>query len=249
MSQASGEKFELCSCVRCVGFVSDKPQPPPSRRGVASRNRRRARLRRPSVVSVRRPSVRLFPRINFTFYHRIVGGCFGPCCNLCGHLSLSAVCQAGYPCHYLQYRAEKKPLQILLSRTQAGPGRIVKQQQEEMSRNHVPRLFLSSVSLSSSIADKMNDKRCRSILTHSVMSLSHLEISEEAKPLTHSLTSSPSLSPSLTLLPSPAARGGRGPRPSEGRRRRHLERRFVGLIWLAGRTRLVMTADAEGGRV
>ena len=23
---------------------------------------------------------------------------------------------------------------------------------------------------------------------------------------------------------------------------------FVGLIWLAGRTRLVMTADAEGGR-
>ena len=45
----------------------------------------------------------------------------------------------------LIYRAEKKSLQILLSRTQAGPGRKVKQEQEEISRNHVPRLFLGSV--------------------------------------------------------------------------------------------------------
>ena len=45
----------------------------------------------------------------------------------------------------LMYRAEKKSLQILLSRTQAGPGRKVKQEQEEISRNHVPRLFLGSV--------------------------------------------------------------------------------------------------------
>ena len=36
-----------------------------------------------------------------------------------------------------KYRAEKKSLQILLSRTQAGPGRAVKQQQEENSQNHV----------------------------------------------------------------------------------------------------------------
>ena len=43
------------------------------------------------------------------------------------------------------YRAEKKSLQILLSSTQSGPGRKVKQEQEEISRNHVPRLFLSSV--------------------------------------------------------------------------------------------------------
>ena len=43
------------------------------------------------------------------------------------------------------YRAEKKSLQILLSMSQAGPGRKVKQEQEEISRNHVPRLFLSSV--------------------------------------------------------------------------------------------------------
>ena len=46
---------------------------------------------------------------------------------------------------YYMYRAEKKSLQILLSRTQAGPGRKVKQVQEEISRNHVPRFFLSSV--------------------------------------------------------------------------------------------------------
>ena len=38
------------------------------------------------------------------------------------------------------YRAEKKSLQILLSSTQAGPGRKVKQGQEEISSNHVPRL-------------------------------------------------------------------------------------------------------------
>ena len=36
-------------------------------------------------------------------------------------------------------------MQILLSSTQAGPGRKVKQEQEEISRNHVQRLFLISV--------------------------------------------------------------------------------------------------------
>ena len=43
------------------------------------------------------------------------------------------------------YRAEKKSLQILLSNTQARPGRKVKQEQEEISRNHVPILYLGSV--------------------------------------------------------------------------------------------------------
>ena len=38
-------------------------------------------------------------------------------------------------------------MQILLSSTQAGPGRKVKQEQEEISRNHVPRLFLGSVQI------------------------------------------------------------------------------------------------------
>ena len=55
------------------------------------------------------------------------------------------------PGEFSMYRAEKKSMQILLSSTQAGPGRKVKQQQEEISRNHVPRLFLSSV-----CADVMN---------------------------------------------------------------------------------------------
>ena len=49
----------------------------------------------------------------------------------------------------LHYRAEKKSWQILLSSIQAGPGRKVKQEQGEISRNHVPRLFLSSVLLQS----------------------------------------------------------------------------------------------------
>ena len=44
-----------------------------------------------------------------------------------------------------KYRAEKKSLQILLSSNQAGPGGKVKQEQEEISRNHVPRLFLRSL--------------------------------------------------------------------------------------------------------
>ena len=35
------------------------------------------------------------------------------------------------------YRDRLKGVQILLSRTQAGPGRAVKQEQEETSRNHV----------------------------------------------------------------------------------------------------------------
>ena len=37
------------------------------------------------------------------------------------------------------YRDEIYSLQILLSRTQAGPGRTVKQEQEQTSRNHVQR--------------------------------------------------------------------------------------------------------------
>ena len=43
------------------------------------------------------------------------------------------------------YRDEIYSLQILLSRTQAGPGRAVKQEQEEISPNHVQRLNLISV--------------------------------------------------------------------------------------------------------
>ena len=44
-----------------------------------------------------------------------------------------------------EYRGVNKGLYVMLSRTHAGSGRKVKQQQEEISRNHVPRLFLGSV--------------------------------------------------------------------------------------------------------
>ena len=43
------------------------------------------------------------------------------------------------------YRGEKKSLQILLSSTQAGPGRKVKQEQEEIYRNHVQAFIPGSV--------------------------------------------------------------------------------------------------------
>ena len=76
------------------------------------------------------------------------------------------------------YRAEKKSLQILLSRTQAGPGRKVKQEQEETSRNHVPRLFLGSVydfgrwvtTCSSSTVHFFNLKIFQWVMQYAVMS-------------------------------------------------------------------------------
>ena len=49
-----------------------------------------------------------------------------------------------------RYRAEEKYLWVWLSCTQAGPGRKVKQEEEEISRNHVPTFSLSSVQRRSS---------------------------------------------------------------------------------------------------
>ena len=43
------------------------------------------------------------------------------------------------------YREANKGLYVLLSRTQAGPGRTVKQEQEEISRNHVQTFIYLSV--------------------------------------------------------------------------------------------------------
>ena len=43
------------------------------------------------------------------------------------------------------YRDRLKGMQILLSRTQAGPGRAVKQEQEQTSRNHVQAFWPISV--------------------------------------------------------------------------------------------------------
>ena len=49
------------------------------------------------------------------------------------------------PRHFLMYRAPGKSMHFLLSRTQAGQGRTVKQEQEEMSRNHVQTFIYLSV--------------------------------------------------------------------------------------------------------
>ena len=43
------------------------------------------------------------------------------------------------------YRGENKGLFVLLSMTQAGPGRTVKQEQEEISRTHVQTFIYLSV--------------------------------------------------------------------------------------------------------
>ena len=43
------------------------------------------------------------------------------------------------------YRGGNKGLFVLLSRTQAGPGRTVKQEQKEISRNHVQTFICLSV--------------------------------------------------------------------------------------------------------
>ena len=43
------------------------------------------------------------------------------------------------------YRARNKGMQILLSNSQAGPGRTVKQDQEDISHNHVQAFIPGSV--------------------------------------------------------------------------------------------------------
>ena len=48
-------------------------------------------------------------------------------------------------CNQSVYRGGNKGLYVLLSRTQAGPGRTVKHEQEEISRNHVQAFILGSV--------------------------------------------------------------------------------------------------------
>ena len=45
----------------------------------------------------------------------------------------------------LVYRGVNKGLYVLLSRTQAGPGRTVNQEQEEISHNHVQTFIFPSV--------------------------------------------------------------------------------------------------------
>ena len=58
------------------------------------------------------------------------------------------------PSFNYKYRAPGKSMYFLLSRTQAGPGRTVKQEQEEISRNHVQTFIYLSV-LNSVIASEV----------------------------------------------------------------------------------------------
>ena len=53
--------------------------------------------------------------------------------------------------HYI-YRAWNKGMHILLSNSHAGSGRTVKQEQEEISRNHVLQAFIPGSVLAATIA-------------------------------------------------------------------------------------------------
>ena len=53
-----------------------------------------------------------------------------------GHISMDKTVQPIYSVQYM-YRDEIYSLQILLSKTQAGPGRTGKQEQLQTFRNHV----------------------------------------------------------------------------------------------------------------
>ena len=56
------------------------------------------------------------------------------------------------------YRDEINSLQIQLSRTRAGPGRAVKEQQEQNSPNHVQRINVISVLLmSAKVTSKIDE--------------------------------------------------------------------------------------------
>ena len=57
-------------------------------------------------------------------------------------LLLNKICS---PLFWALYRDRLKGVQILLSNSQAGPGRKIKQGQEEISRNHVQAIFPGSV--------------------------------------------------------------------------------------------------------
>ena len=57
-----------------------------------------------------------------------------------------------------------KDLQILLSRTQAGPGRGVKKEQEKNSRNHLQALFAISVYDKQLLRERYQDTRYIRIL-------------------------------------------------------------------------------------
>ena len=62
------------------------------------------------------------------------------------------------------YRARNKGMQILLSNSQAGPGRRVKQEQEEISRNHVQAFIPGSV-----FSEVHKSHKCKSCQTCNII--------------------------------------------------------------------------------
>ena len=56
-----------------------------------------------------------------------------------------------------KYRGVNKGVHVLISRIQAGPGRTVKQEQEEISRNHVQTFIYLSVHLCGCVAEDGTD--------------------------------------------------------------------------------------------
>ena len=68
-----------------------------------------------------------------------------------------------YRSSMLKYRDEINSLQILLSRTQAGPGRTVKQEQEEISPNHAQTINLISVANFVSFSRNRSPPRLRRV--------------------------------------------------------------------------------------
>ena len=67
------------------------------------------------------------------------------------------------------YRDEIYSLQNLLSRTQAGPGRTVKKEQEEISPNHVQRINLISVNEPREKFEQNRANRCTYVLSDPAM--------------------------------------------------------------------------------
>ena len=74
------------------------------------------------------------------------------------------------------YRDEIYPLQNLLSRTQAEPGRTVKKEQEEISPNHVQRINLISVYKVRELVSTSKLRRLNFISAHNLRVLSVLMV-------------------------------------------------------------------------
>ena len=83
------------------------------------------------------------------------------------------------------YRGGNKGLFVLLSRTQAGPGRTVKQGQEEISRNHVQTFISPSVHVSTPNTNcgywRISPKKEQLLPPDNTLSYTHMYYNESVK--------------------------------------------------------------------